>query len=396
MKISSSYNSSLISGLKEQRKKLDPKGKDLAPFVIDYGRLRIKIARHFGFCFGVKNAVSTVYQALERHPGKRIFLISEMIHNPLVNNDLIALGVKFIFSPEGNELSKIDELRDDDVVIIPAFGSSIEVISAINASGARIYWYDATCPFVQKVWRRAKSLGESGFTVVIHGKYQHEETRATFSHAAKVAPSVIVRDLSEAELLAQYIKAERLAESFYIDFCGKYSKGFNPATDLKHLGLVNQTTMLAGETTRIGEVLKSSLIEHYGADVIETHFNDGRDTLCYATAENQSAVRALVESGGDIALVVGGYNSSNTSHLVEICRGSLPTFHIKNAEEIISKDRIRHFDVVSREVRVSENWCCFDNKAAEILIAAGASCPDIEVERVLSRLSELSEEGQKS
>ncbi len=389
MNISPCYSSSFIAQIKEQRKKVDPNKKDLTPTVVDLGRIRLKIARHFGFCFGVENAINTVYQALGKHDGGRVFLISEMIHNPLVNNDLVSRGVRFIFSPDGAQLLSFSELCDNDVVIIPAFGSSREVVADIESSGAKIYWYDATCPFVQKVWKRAKSLGENGFTVVIHGKHQHEETKATFSHAANVAPAVIIRDLTEASLLSSYIKQERSEEMFASDFQGRFSEGFSPVMDLNRLGVVNQTTMLAGETSRIADVLRDALISRFGASEIGQHFNDARDTLCYATAENQSAVKGLVESGGDVALVIGGYNSSNTSHLVEICQGSLPTYYIQNAAEIISKEQIRHFDLATRKITVSSGWCPFNEQVPEILIAAGASCPDIEVEKVIQCLQIL-------
>ncbi|MGE5846237.1 MAG: 4-hydroxy-3-methylbut-2-enyl diphosphate reductase, partial [Ignavibacteria bacterium] len=242
------YKSSFISKIKEARKNSDPKKKDFAPTLLDFGPVRIFIARHFGFCYGVENAIEIAYKTIEENPGKRIFLLSEMIHNPRVNNDLISRGVKFLMDTHGNQLIQLDELNPEDIVIIPAFGTTLEIQKKLNEIGIDPYKYNTTCPFVEKVWNRANQLGEQNYSAVIHGKYFHEETRATFSHSSVSGPSLIIRDLDEANFLSSVILGNKSSTEFYSFFKNKLSEGFNPDNDLKKIGVVNQTTMLAADT----------------------------------------------------------------------------------------------------------------------------------------------------
>lgn len=384
------YRSSVIATIKRARAMQDQRKRDLSPSELQVGGVRFKIARHFGFCFGVENAIEIAYRALREHPDKRVFLLSEMIHNPHVNEDLRSRGVRFLRSTDGAEIVPFDELSADDIVIVPAFGTTVELFHELAARGVDPYAYNATCPFVEKVWKRSRQLGERGYSVVIHGKHYHEETRATFSHATTSAASVVVRDLADAERLAGFIRGEVPPAAFYEQFQGKYSANFEPQRDLVRIGVVNQTTMLATETQAIASYLREVMHATYPDDPLEEHFADTRDTLCYATSENQDAVKALVESGGDCAIVIGGYNSSNTSHLVKLCSVSLPTFFIKDAEEILDAGSIRHLDPARNQIVVSEDW--FPVKrglTTSVLITAGASCPDVLVDQVISRITKF-------
>lgn len=380
-----SYRSDFVTGIKKQRSELDSRKTDLLPTVIDAGSVIIKIARFFGFCYGVENAIEIAYRAIEENPDKRVFLLSEMIHNPHVNGELLNRGVKFLQTAEGIELMPLSELHSDDVVIVPAFGTTPELFAALEESGIDPQQYNATCPFVEKVWRRGKQLGQKGYTIVIHGKHTHEETRATFSHVRIEGPSVVVRDRTEALLLAQYIKGALPAEQFHRDFAGRYSDGFSPSEHLSRIGVVNQTTMLAEETHEIAQTVRDALLERYGVSEDGAHFADTRDTLCYATSENQSAMRSLLSTGGDLAVIVGGYNSSNTSHLVELCEGRVPAFYIRDADEIIDATSIRHLDLHRKEIKVTHDWLP-DKRPLEVLVSAGASCPDSMVEAVIRRI----------
>ncbi len=382
-----SYRSDIIGAIKKKRAAQDSRKEDLSATELDLGPVVFRVARFFGFCYGVENAIEIAYRALEENPGKRIFLLSEMIHNPHVNADLISRGVSFLQTAEGQQLIPFSELRQDDVVIVPAFGTTREIFERLEACGLNPQSYNATCPFVEKVWKRGRQLAQAGYSIVIHGKHTHEETRATFSQVRVEGPSVVVRDRDEACLLARYVRGEEPHERFAVDFKGRFSDGFRVPEDLVRLGVVNQTTMLAEETHEIAQMMRQALVDRYGALNIADHFADTRDTLCYATSENQRSMRALLEHKADVAVVVGGYNSSNTSHLVELCEGRIPVFYVKDADEIISRDSIRHLDLRTGVV-VSHDWLP-DKPKVEILISAGASCPDAMVEAVLARIARL-------
>ncbi|MFZ1279425.1 MAG: 4-hydroxy-3-methylbut-2-enyl diphosphate reductase [Ignavibacteriaceae bacterium] len=378
------YRSSFITQIKNVRKDSDPRKKDFTPTLLDFGPVRFYLARHFGFCYGVENAIEIAYKTIEENPGKRIFLLSEMIHNPGVNSDLLNLGVQFLMDTSGKHLIEWKNLRKDDIVIIPAFGTTIEIEQKLNELGINPYRYNTTCPFVEKVWNRSEQLGKDNFTVIIHGKSYHEETRATFSHSKTNSPSVIVRDLEEAKILASFILNEKPIEEFYEIFKEKYSDDFNVENDLLKVGVVNQTTMLATETQAIADLLKETMRNKYGIENLKNHFADTRDTLCYATNDNQEATYGLLKESADFAIVVGGYNSSNTSHIVELCEEKLPTYFISSEERILSGKTIKHFNLHNHIEIESENYLP-KKDVINILLTSGASCPDATVERVLRK-----------
>ena len=384
-----SYRSDLIGQIKKRRAAEDSRKEELHSTLVDVGPVVFHIARFFGFCYGVENAIEIAYRALEENPGKRIFLLSEMIHNPHVNGDLLSRGVKFLQTAEGAQLIPFSELRSDDVVIVPAFGTTKEMLDALSAIGINPQSYNATCPFVEKVWKRGRQLAQQGYTIVIHGKHTHEETRATFSHIRLEGPSVVVRDKEETLLLARYIRGELPLEGFAKDFSGRFSADFDPHKHLSRVGVVNQTTMLAEETREIAALVREALAVRYGESEIGVHYADTRDTLCYATSENQRAMKGLLKESADIAVIVGGYNSSNTSHLVELCEGRLPAYYVKDADEIVSREEVRHLDLASKEVRTTRGWLPENKEKVHILISAGASCPDAMVEVVIAKISSL-------
>ncbi|HVO73209.1 MAG TPA: 4-hydroxy-3-methylbut-2-enyl diphosphate reductase [Ignavibacteriaceae bacterium] len=378
------FKSSLISKIKQARRDNDPKKKDLSPSFLDFGPVRIFIARHFGFCYGVENAIEIAYRAIEENPGKRIFLLSEMIHNPRVNNDLKSRGVNFIMDTRGNQLVKWEELNSEDIAIIPAFGTTLEIQKKLNEIGIDPYKFNTTCPFVEKVWNRANQLGEQDYTVIIHGKYYHEETRATFSHSSVSGPSLIIRDLEEAEFLSSVILGDKNSSQFYSFFKDKFSIGFNPDEDLKKIGVVNQTTMLATETQMIAEHFKETMIKKYGIENLKDHFADTRDTLCYATNDNQDATSELLKLKADFAVIVGGYNSSNSGHIAELLSKKFKTYYISSAEKI-SRQKIYHFNVSSKKEECSVNYIPGKDHV-DIILTSGASCPDAVVEEVLLKI----------
>lgn len=379
------YRSPIISKVKAKRKLEDPRKKDFSPSELTLGNITFVIARHFGFCYGVENAIEKSYKAIEENPTKRIFLLSQMIHNPAVNEDLVSHGLQFLQDTEGNQLIPFSDLVADDLVIIPAFGTTLEIEAQLNAIGVDIATYNTTCPFVEKVWNRSEKLGETDHTIIIHGKYKHEETRATFSHSSKNAPSIVLKDMHEAKELASYILGERSDKEFYSYFSGKMSEGFNPSVHLTKIGVVNQTTMLATETQEIAQFLREVMIQKYGEADIKTHIADTRDTLCYATNDNQTATLALMESAADLSIVVGGYNSSNTSHLVELLEQKFPCYFIKDEGEIQSQNEINSFDIHLKSMETHFNFLPQKDNL-RIIVTSGASCPDSIVDAVMMKL----------
>ena len=379
------YRSPLITAIKKKRKEADKLKKDFTPTLLDLGDIQIYLARHFGFCYGVENAIEIAFKTVDENPDKRIFLLSEIIHNPQVNEDLKAHGVQFMQDTFGKQIIQFDTLQSDDVVIIPAFGTTLETEKLLNEKGIHTEKYNTTCPFVEKVWNRSEAIAKKNYTIVIHGKPRHEETRATFSHASLNAPAVVIKDMDEAKELALYISGERPADEFYKRFEGQYSTGFDVIKHLKRIGVVNQTTMLASDTQAIADFLKDIIIKVTSET---SSFADTRDTLCYATNENQGSVNTMLQQTADLAIVVGGYNSSNTSHLVELCEEKLPTYFINSAEKIISDNEILHFNFHTKEELKKENWLPA-KKPVKILLTSGASCPDALVEGVINKLASL-------
>jgi len=383
--IPAQYRSSIISLIKEKRKIEDPRKKDYTPTELDFGPVKFYIARHFGFCYGVENAIEIAYKTLEDNPDKKIYLLSEMIHNPIVNQDLVEHGIRFIADTQGNSLINWQEITSDDIVIIPAFGTTIANERILIEKGIDTVKYNTTCPFVEKVWNRAEVLGNQGYTIIIHGKYRHEETRATFSRSNKSAPSVIVRNIDEAGILQSIILGKTDKPEFYKIFDGKYSEGFDVKKDLSRVGIVNQTTMLASETQEIADLFRETMIEKFGEETLKYHFADTRDTLCYATNDNQQATYGLLEQDADIAIIVGGYKSSNTSHIVELLEQKFPTYFISDETKLISQNKIKHFDLVSKQEKITENYLSQEEKV-KIILTSGASCPDAIVDKVLKKI----------
>ncbi len=382
------YRSPLISIIKKMRKEQDRMKRDFSPTLLDFVPLKIYLARHFGFCYGVENAIDIAFRTIEENPGKKIFLLSEMIHNPQVNADLKTSGVEFLQDNSGKQIISFENLTSNDIVLIPAFGTTLPIEKILREIGIPVEKYNTTCPFVEKVWNRSEVIAKNQYTIIIHGKPNHEETRATFSHASANAPSIVVRDLEQTKELAKYITGEKPVEQFYSEFKNQYSEGFDVGKHLQRIGVVNQTTMLASDTQAIADFLKETMINKFGLteENVRERFADTRDTLCYATNDNQTAVTGMLDVDADLAIVVGGYNSSNTSHLVELCEEKLPTFFINSEEKILSQQTIIHYDFHTKTELVTENYLP-EKQPASILITSGASCPDALVEGVIKKLA---------
>jgi 4-hydroxy-3-methylbut-2-en-1-yl diphosphate reductase len=390
------YRSPLISAIKKKRKAEDRMKKDFSPTLLDFGPLKIYLARHFGFCYGVENAIDIAFRTVEENAGKRIFLLSEMIHNPQVNADLKRSGVAFLQDNYGKQIIPFESLTADDIVLIPAFGTTLAIEQKLRDIGIQVEKYNTTCPFVEKVWNRSEVIAKKDYTIIIHGKPTHEETRATFSHASSNAPSVVVKDMKQTIELAKYISGEKPVEEFYTEFKNQFSEGFDVTRDLERIGVVNQTTMLASDTQAIADYLREVMIKKYNLteEKVKEHFADTRDTLCYATNDNQTAVSGMLETPADLAIVVGGYNSSNTSHLVELCEEKLPTFFISSEEKILSSETILHYNFHTQEELVTTNYLP-SQKTVSILITSGASCPDAIVENVIRRIAGFFPQGKE-
>ncbi len=383
------YRSPLITAIKKQHKLNDKLKKDFTPTLLNFDTVKIYLARHFGFCYGVENAIEIAFRTVQENPNKRIYLLSEMIHNPQVNADLQHAGVQFLHDTYGNELIPLATLTKHDIVLIPAFGTTIAMEKQLQAKGIAIEQYDTTCPFVEKVWNRSEAIALKGFTVIVHGKPTHEETRATFSHSAAHTPTLVIKNMEQAMLLGKYIQGTVAAPNFYTDFEQQYSIGFDPLQHLHKIGVVNQTTMLAEDTQAIADYLKQIIAEQYGQAALKDHFADTRDTLCYATNDNQTAVKALLQQPAQLAIVVGGYNSSNTSHLVELCEQVLPTYYIDNANKIGNDYSITHFNLATHSTLTTQQFLPISKQPTSILITSGASCPDAIVEAVIEKILAL-------
>jgi 4-hydroxy-3-methylbut-2-en-1-yl diphosphate reductase len=395
------FRSELISSIKKKREQKDPRKRDFKPEALELPFLDVYLARHFGFCFGVENAIEIAYKAVDEFQksgdsGSAIYLLSEMIHNPDVNNDLLSYGVRFLCDTKGNQLIPFTELNPNDIVILPAFGISLEVEADLAKQGVDLKRYDTTCPFVVRVWKKAKQIASNGYTVVIHGKPEHEETRATFSHVANYGPTIVIRDVREAELLASFISKNRLSEDSLREFSdvfkGRFSKEFNPSEHLEKLGVVNQTTMLAEDTLAVTEVLRRRSLEEYHTQNIESVFADTRDTLCYATSENQRSVLGMLELDLDFVVVVGGFNSSNTIHLAKLASKRFRAYHVTDAlsfdnQHITFRDTSSG-SMIKNSVWLSEFASKFvDGVSLKVGITAETSTPDSVIEEVINSLA---------
>ncbi|MFH1568308.1 MAG: 4-hydroxy-3-methylbut-2-enyl diphosphate reductase [Gemmatimonadota bacterium] len=384
------YAGDIIQRVKDFRQRIGK--RSLAPTRLEIGDLEVLIPRHFGFCFGVERAIHMAFSALEQHPDRSIYLVSEIIHNPLVNEDLQRRGVRFVYGSQGERQIAEGDIGAEDVVLIPAFGTTLEIEGSLQRSGIDTRsprfreTFDTTCPFVSKVWDRGEELGREGYTIVIHGKFRHEETQATASHTRVHTRTLVVLDRQEARRVAGFIVGELSTEQFAAEFGDKWSPGFDPRRHLERLAVVNQTTMLAEETREVASILRDAMRRRYGAEQLDHHFADTNDTLCYATNWNQNATKALLDVAPDLAVIVGGHNSSNTSHLVEICSEVMPSYLISRAVDLVDARRIRHFDLSTRSVAVADGWMP-PSGPVRIAITSGASCPDVVMNEVVERIA---------
>jgi 4-hydroxy-3-methylbut-2-en-1-yl diphosphate reductase len=347
------------------------------------GRLTIHLAREFGFCYGVDRAVDYAYQTRERFPDRAVFLTGEIIHNPHVNEKLRAMGIQFL----SDEPARASRLGPDDVVILPAFGVTMAMLQQLERRGCTLI--DTTCGSVLNVWKNVRRYAEGGYTAVIHGKVWHEETQATASQAVEYGGRyLVVFDRGETARVCDYIRGGGDAGAFMTKFASATSPGFEPAIDLQHIGLANQTTMLMSESLEIGEMLKAAMIDRYGDDDLPRHFQ-AFDTICSATQDRQDAVvRLLDERPVDLMLVIGGYNSSNTANLARICAASRPTFHIADPACLVSADEIRHRAAGSKEEATTRDWLPSSGPVT-IGLTSGASTPDNLVGAAIARLESL-------
>ncbi|MAQ31905.1 MAG: 4-hydroxy-3-methylbut-2-enyl diphosphate reductase [Flavobacteriales bacterium] len=389
-KVPSYYNSNIIEQVRKVRETFDPRKKDLSPSIIELDNMSIYLGRHFGFCYGVKNAIEICYQALKKYPNKKIYLLSQMIHNQVVNQDLRENGISFIMDTNGTQLIDWKNITKNDIVIIPAFGTSLEVLEILKTKKICTEEFNTTCPFVSKVWNRLEQIAKRGYTIIIYGTANHEETRSTFSRAKKHGSAIIVEDINDAQLLCDFIKGEVNEKKIQKHFYSKYSENFNASQDLKKLGVVNQTTMLASDTQEIINLFTNTFQLIHKTDDTSEYVANTRDTLCYATHENQESTLNLLKHNTDLAIVVGGYNSSNTTHLVELASETTKTYFINSSEKIQLNNSICHFDIKTKREIITHNF--IPNKNCKIILTSGASCPDIILENILLKLADLKKE----
>lgn len=385
-----------------------------APVTLNFGPVQYVIPSHFGFCLGVKNAIERAYETLAENPTKRVFMLSELIHNPFVNEDLLRRGLRYLQTDKGvsytvsGQVAKAgaaepllwDTLTPDDIVIIPAFGATDEDKRRLVRKGIAVYHYDATCMLVEKVWKAARSYGREGFTVVIHGKHEHEETKATFSNTRRYAPAVIVRNLDEAKQLGEIIASDdaKVHAKFYEIFAGRHTPGFDVARHLQRVAVVNQTTLLMNETLGIIEHLRQVYRTKFGEEN-RVGGSSRRDTLCYATQVNQDALSRALSLPLDAAFVIGGKNSSNTYQLYRLCEESLgeKAFFIQSEESIRSAETVEHYLYVGSGSGRCESRPLWPTNqpggridgtsVRRVLVTGGASCPDGIIQQVITRIN---------
>ncbi len=384
------------------------------PALLDFGAVRYVIPSHFGFCLGVKNAIERAYETLAENPGHRVFMLSELIHNPFVNDDLLRRGLRFLQTDKGllyttgGQIAQAysiepllwDSLTSDDIVIIPAFGATDDDKRRLVRKGIRVAQYDATCMLVEKVWKAARTFGREGYTVVIHGKSEHEETKATFSNTRRHARAIIVRNLAEARLLGDYVlhPTEAGRHALLERFAGLHTPGFDPTFHLDRIAVVNQTTLLMNETAAIIDHFQSVFVEKYGATEGPPHVGGAgkKDTLCYATQVNQDALRRALELPLDAAFIIGGKNSSNTYQLYRLCARQLGqrAFFIQSEANIISREAIQHYEFpaaghgTAGHIETQPLWSA-DSAPKSVLLTGGASCPDGLIQQVIARINSL-------
>jgi 4-hydroxy-3-methylbut-2-enyl diphosphate reductase len=357
-------------------------------FVRRRGRLTIHLAREFGFCYGVDRAVDYAYQTRKRFPDKNVFLTGEIIHNPHVNERLRTQGIRILTDPGEDQTT----LGPNDVVILPAFGVSVGELARLSRQGCTLV--DTTCGSVLNVWKNVRRYAQSGLTSIIHGKVTHEETIATASQATETpgAHYLIVRDEAEAEIVCSFIRQPNDKKGFIARFGESASPGFDPDEHLQRIGCANQTTMLMSESLRIGEMLREAMADRYGASELDSRFR-AFDTICSATQERQDAVKTLLDTETlDLAVVIGGYNSSNTCNLARMCADRLPTFHIAEPDCLVSATEVRHRPIglpstAAVPETISSGWLPQGN--VRVGLTAGASTPNNLVGQVIERLEML-------
>jgi 4-hydroxy-3-methylbut-2-enyl diphosphate reductase len=406
------YQSALCEAIKTLRRVKEKASGE--PVELDFGPVRYILPSHFGFCLGVQNAIERAYEAVAENPGKRVFMLSELIHNPYVNEDLKARGLRYLQSDKGVPLdaggkpvaSREDpaalwtQLTEDDAVIIPAFGATNEDKVALIRRGIAVRIYDATCMLVEKVWKAARRYAREGYTVIIHGKAEHEETKATFSNSSRWGPALIVRNMEHARVLGDLLldESDAMPERFELAFKGCYSAGFDPQRDLERIAVVNQTTLLRNETLGIIDYLRKILAIKYGEDAVEAHmWSQGKgDTLCYATQVNQDALEKAVIGEVDAALVVGGKNSSNTFQLFRVCEKHFGerAHYIQSEENLLSRETVRHYVFPYATHRETSGHYeerrllpLESERPLRVLITGGASCPDGIIQQVICRMN---------
>ncbi len=371
--LESDYHSSLVDFLQQHDYRL------VTP------QVEIRLAREFGFCYGVDRAVDYAYETRRKFPGRRLFLTAEIIHNPRVNRRLKELGVLFLSGQYSTGIT-FEQLQPEDVVLLPAFGVSCAQMERLRSTGCTLV--DTTCGSVANVWRRVERYSREGYTSIIHGKYNHEETIATCSRAESVPGGryLVVKDLKQAELVGNMIRGCGNRQEFLATFTNSSSEGFDPDLHLEKAGLANQTTMLSSESLAIATHLHAAYIERYGEEETVKRFLSF-DTICSATQERQDAVIELSRGGLDLMIVIGGFNSSNTGHLCEIGGEHCPTYHIDEVTRIEGSTRITHQTPYSHEIRVTENW--LPSSFCRIGFTAGASTPNQVVGEIITQVLRL-------
>ncbi len=405
------YQSRLCEAIKAQARTHERTAA--RPSTLDFGGVHYVIPSHFGFCLGVKNAIERAYESLAENPGRRVFMLSELIHNPFVNEDLLRRGLRFLQTDKGvpytvsglplagtgRETSLWDTLTSEDIVIIPAFGATDDDKKRLIRKGIPVAQYDATCMLVEKVWKAARSFGREGYTIIIHGKSEHEETKATFSNSRRHAPCLIIRNLAEAQLLGDFIAApsEEKRRALTQRFAAVATPGFDPARDLDRVAVVNQTTLLMNETSAIIDYFKEIFVAKFGPAAGPLHVGGSgkKDTLCYATQVNQDALTRALAEPLDAAFIIGGKNSSNTYQLYRLCAQKLGTraFFIQSEANIRSGAEIEHYVFPAAghgaggHIEVHPLWPEGTASPRRVLITGGASCPDGLIQQVITRIN---------
>ena len=352
--------------------------------VLSVNGLTVKLAKEFGFCYGVERAIDLAYAARKVYPDQPIYILGEIIHNPEVNDQIHGMDIRFLTGKEKN--ADIEDLRAGDVVIIPAFGAEMDTMEKLEAKGC--LFVDTTCGDVMSVWKRVRQYANDGVTSIIHGKAWHEETKATSSRATAHGSGhyLVVFTLAETDYVCHYILHGGSKEEFLTKFRGAHSPGFDPDIHLQQIGVANQTTMLRGETEEVQRRLRAAMEEKYGAGKLARHFRYF-DTICGATQDRQDALQKLLAEPLDLLLVIGGYNSSNTSHLAEMGEAKLPTYFIKNAAKMVSEQLIVHYNQHLHKEIETTNW--FPAGDVTVGVTAGASCPNNLIEETIRRLFQL-------